>query len=102
MMDNKIAKLKSYSIYIYIVKTDKNLETWHVAFGHQENVPIKLYHLEPPFYIVKLVSFTGVYLFSFVYPKHRLWVLVRTPSPMQFSHVPAILCILHGHVVVMN
>ena len=44
--------------------------------------------LKPYFYTVKL-GFTGVYIdFSYFFPKHRLWVLVRTASPRRFLRVP--------------
>ena len=42
--------------------------------------PLKVYPLEPHFYLEKL-GFAGVYLFFLIFaPKHRLWLLVRTAS----------------------
>ena len=46
--------------------------------------------LKSHFYIVKL-GFTGVYInFLISSQNHRLWVLVRTASPRQFSRLPTI------------
>ena len=42
--------------------------------------------LKPHFYIVKL-GFTGVYIFHISAQKHRLWVLVRTASPVPTIYV---------------
>ena len=39
--------------------------------------------LTPHFYRVKL-GFTGVYIFSYFAPKHRLWVLVRIATLRRF------------------
>ena len=55
---------------------------------HHVNTPINFDPLKLHFYIVKL-GFTGVYtIFLILLKKHRLWVLVRTASPRQFSRVP--------------
>ena len=45
--------------------------------------PFNVYPLIPHFYTAKL-GYSGVYLFSYFAPKHRLWVLVRTASPRRF------------------
>ena len=47
---------------------------------HQENMSEKqVYHLQPRFYIAKL-GYARVYLYFLIFPKHRLWVFVRTAS----------------------
>ena len=52
--------------------------------------PCNVDPLTPHFYIVKL-GFTVVYItFLFFALKHRLWVLVRTPSMRRFLSVPTI------------
>ena len=47
--------------------------------------PCNVYPLISHFYIAKL-GYAGAYLFFlfFFAPKHRLWVLVRTTSPIYF------------------
>ena len=50
---------------------------------HQDNMSVCFIPLTPHFYKVKL-GFTGVFIFLIFALKHRLWVLVRTASPMRF------------------
>ena len=87
-----------------------------------ENIPS-----HTPFLYSKTGGYRGIPIFLIFVPKHRLWVLVRIPSARRFLCVPTInilskhvktiinfplkfsifnaekiLCVLHGHVFVMN
>ena len=91
------------------------------ALSITKTSPCNEHPFTPHFYIIKL-GFTGVYFFSYVAPKHRLWVLVRTASCVPTINVLSknkknikkyilkiniftavkYCCILHGRVCVRN
>ena len=66
-----------------------------------------IYPLIPHFYIVKLGYIIPIFLIFA--PKHKLWVLVRTASPINFFLLKIFnfynlgkICISHGHVSIMT
>ena len=66
--------------------------TIRLAAGHYENMSMRVYPLEPQYYISKTGVYRGTPIFLIFDSKHRLWVLIRTKtaSARRFYCVPTI------------
>ena len=99
----------------FLVKEKTGKTHLHSIPFHQENMYVKCIPLYTPLLCSKYGVCRGIPFFLIFAPKHRLWVLVRTASPIihkknisknttKFSIFTAekIPCILQGQVFVMK